>query len=105
MSGTSFSAPATAGVTALLQDVDGVLCSWPEGCRAILMASAGRNVRGSTWWQDVSRGVDAQSGVQIAQQRRFRNAPASRRGWDVGTLSSGDFGQDRLATFRYRVGV
>jgi hypothetical protein len=114
MSGTSFAAPATAGVTALLQDVDAVLCSWPEGCRAILMASAGRNVRGNTWWQDVSSGVDgrdgsgavdAQSGVRIAQQRRFRGAPATRRGWDVGTLSSGDFGQDRLASFRYHVAV
>ena len=113
-SGTSFSAPATAGVTALLQDVDSVLCSWPEGCRAILMASAGRNVRGNTWWQDVIGGtdardgagaVDAQSGVQIAQQRRSRNASATRRGWDVGTLASADFGSDRLATFRYKVAV
>ena len=113
-SGTSFSAPATAGVTALLQDVDSVLCSWPEGCRAILMASAGRNVRGNTWWQDVIGGtdardgagaVDAQAGVQIAQQRRSRNASATRRGWDVGTLASGDFGSDRLATFRYKVAV
>jgi len=114
MSGTSFSAPATAGVTALLQDVDSVLCSWPEGCRAILMASAGRNVRGSTWWQDVSNNVDArdgagavdaQAGVQIAQQRRSRNAAGTKRGWDVGTLSSGDFGTDKLATFRYHVTV
>ena len=113
-SGTSFAAPATAGVTALLQDVDGVLCSWPEGCRAILMASAGRNVRGSTWWQDVVSGVDArdgagavdaQAGVLIAQQRRFRDAPATRRGWDVGTLSSSVIGPDRLATFRYHVTV
>jgi len=113
-SGTSFAAPATAGVTALLQDVDGVLCSWPEGCRAILMASAGRNIRGGTWWNDVVSGVDgrdgagavdAQAGVLIAQQRRFRDAPATRRGWDVGTLSSSVIGQDRLATFRYRVSV
>jgi len=114
MSGTSFAAPATAGVTALLQDVDGVLCSWPEGCRAILMASAGRNVRGSTWWQDVvnrvdgrdgAGAVDAQSGVAIAQQRRWRDAPATRRGWDVGTLTSSIVGADRLATFRHRVAV
>lgn len=113
-SGTSFAAPATAGVTALLQDVDGVLSSWPEGCRAILMASAGRNIRGGTWWNDVVSGVDgrdgagavdAQAGVLIAQQRRFRNAPATRRGWDVGTLSSNVVGADRLATFRYRVKV
>ena len=114
MSGTSFAAPATAGVTALLQDVDGVLCSWPEGCRAIVMASAGRNVTGNTWWQDVvsrvdgrdgAGAVDAQAGVLIAQQRRWRDAPGTRRGWDVGTLSSNAFGPDRLATFRYHVVV
>lgn len=113
-SGTSFAAPAAAGVIALLQDVDSVLCSWPEGCRAILMASAGRNVRGGTWWQDVvnrvdSRdgvgAVDAQAGVAIAQQRRFRDAPATRRGWDVGTISSSVIGSDGLATFRYHVTV
>lgn len=114
MSGTSFAAPAVAGITAMLQDVDATLCSWPEGCRAILMASAGRNVRDNTWWNDVISRVDArdgagaadaQAGVLIAQQRRFRDAPATRRGWDVGTLSSGAFGADRLATFRYRVAV
>jgi hypothetical protein len=114
MSGTSFAAPATAGVTALLQDVDSVLCSWPEGCRAILLASAGRNISDQTWWVDVasrndasdgSGAVDAQAGVRIAQQRRWRNAPASSRGWDVGTLSSGDIGSNRLATFRYHVQV
>jgi Subtilase family len=114
MSGTSFAAPATAGTTALLQDVDGVLCSWPEGCRAILMAAAGRNVSGSTWWQDVltrtdasdgAGALDAYSGLLIGQQRRWRNAPATRRGWDVGTLSSAVVGSDRLATFRYHVTV
>ncbi len=114
MSGTSFAAPAVAGVTALLQDVDGVLCSWPEGCRAILMASAGRNVRDHNWWQDVvnrvdardgAGAVDAQAGVAIAQQRRWRDAPATRRGWDVGTISSSVIGADRLATFRYRIAV
>ena len=98
MSGTSFAAPAAAGVTALLQDVDAVLCSWPEGCRAILLASAGRNIEDGTWWHDVAAdvdasdgagAVDAETGVWIAQQRRWRDAPATRRGWDVGTLSSG----------------
>jgi hypothetical protein len=113
-SGTSFAAPAAAGVVALLQDVDGVLCSWPEGCRAILQAAAGRNVRDGTWWHDVVNGVDgrdgagavdARAGVTIAQQRRGRNSAATRHGWDVGTLASSDFGADRLATFRYRVAV
>jgi hypothetical protein len=114
MSGTSFAAPAAAGVTALLQDVDSTLCSWPEGCRAILLATAARNVSGGTWWADVAAGVDAsdgagaidaEAGVAVAQQRRWRNAPATRRGWDVGTLSSSSIGGDRLATFRYFVEV
>ena len=114
MSGTSFAAPATAGVTALLQDVDPVLCSWPEGCRAVLLATAGRNVSGSTWWNDVSSrtdasdgagAVDAESGVRVAQQRRWRDAPATSRGWDVGTLASADVGADGLTTFRYHVQV
>jgi hypothetical protein len=114
MSGTSFAAPATAGVAAIIQDVDPILCSWPEGCRAILLASAGRNIRDDTWWRDVVNDVDGRDGagavdamasVTIAQQRRFRNAPATRHGWHVGTLASADVGPDRLATFRYRVSV
>jgi hypothetical protein len=112
--GTSFAAPAAAGVVALLQDVDPVLTSWPEGCRAIMLAAAGRNVRDGTWWQDVSSGVDgrdgagavdASAGIAIARQRRWRNASASRHGWDVGTLSSSAIGRDGLATFRYHIHV
>jgi Subtilase family len=113
-SGTSFAAPAAAGVTALLQDVSSTLQSWPEGCRAILMAGADRNVRDGTWWNDVVAGVDARDGagavnaeesVRIAQQARWRDAPATRRGWDVGTFRSSDVGPDRRATFRYQVTV
>ena len=114
MSGTSFSAPAVAGITAVLQSVDSTLKSWPEGCRAILMASAGRNVANGTWWSDVSAhrdasdgagAADAEVGVRVAQHRRSRNAAGVQRGWDVGTLASSDFGGDRLSTFRYRVTV
>ena len=114
MSGTSFAAPAAAGVTALLQDVHSSLTFWPEGCRAILLASAGRNVAGRTWWSDVlsrtdasdgAGAVDAEEGVRIAQQRRWRDAPATRRGWDIGTLSSSVVGSDRLATFRHHISV
>lgn len=47
-SGTSFAAPAAAGVAALVQDVNATLQSWPEGCRAILLAGADRNVRDNT---------------------------------------------------------
>jgi hypothetical protein len=113
-SGTSFAAPAVAGIAALLQEADGVLKAWPEGCRAILLAAARRNVSAGTWWNDVVADVDASDGagstdaaegVAIARQRRSRNATATRRGWDIGTLRSADFGGDRLATFRYRVEV
>jgi subtilisin family serine protease len=45
-SGTSFAAPAAAGVAALVQDVNATLQSWPEGCRAILLAGADRKRTG-----------------------------------------------------------
>jgi hypothetical protein len=114
MSGTSMAAPAAAGCTALLQQADATLCSWPEGCRAILLAGANRNPSGGTWWNDVVAHVDASDGsgaldvlegVRIAQSRRHRNDPASRRGWDVGTFRSGDFDGNRMSTFVYRVAV
>ena len=81
--GTSMASPAAAGCAALLQNVDATLKSWPEGCRAILLASAKRNIAGKTWWQDVignvdasdgTGAVDALEGVWVAKQRRSRNA-------------------------------
>lgn len=113
-SGTSMAAPAAAGCTALMQEADGVLRSWPEGCRAILLAAASKNITGSTWWSDRSAAVDARDGagavdglesVRIAQNRRTRGAAATRRGWDVGTLTSSDIGDDGETTFAWRVTV
>jgi Subtilase family len=113
-SGTSMASPATAGVAALLQSTDGTLKAWPEGCRAILLAAASRNVEGDTWWQDVvdnddasdgSGAVNAYEGYRITQSRRGRNNTPSRRGWDVGTLASGDFDSNGLSTFAYRIQV
>lgn len=112
MSGTSMAAPAAAGCAALIQNVSATLKSWPEGCRAILLAGAKRNVTGQTWWQDVVADVDASDGsgavdaleaAAIAKQRRSRNAAATARGWDVGTLRSGDIGSNRRTTFSYSV--
>jgi hypothetical protein len=114
MTGTSQASPAVAGVAALLQGTVSTLEHWPEGCRAILFAGATRNVRGQSWWRDVSSGVDARDGAgavdaaesrQIALNRRWRGAAATRRGWDIGLLTSADFGADRLSTFEYRVAV
>jgi hypothetical protein len=111
-SGTSMASPAAAGCAALVQNVNATLKSWPEGCRAILLAGAKRNITGQTWWQDVVANVDASDGsgavdaleaVAIAKQRRFRNAAATGRGWDVGTLRSSDFGNNKRSTFSYFV--
>lgn len=113
-SGTSLAAPAVAGIAACLQGRQALLKSWPEGCRAILLAGATRNVSGSTWWQDVVAGVDASDGsgavdaeesMAISGYKRQRNAAATQRGWDVGTLESRDFGRDRKSNFVYRVRV
>lgn len=112
-SGTSMAAPAASGVTACLQSTSSTLKSWPEGCRAILLAGATKNVTGSTWWKDVSDDVDASDGsgavnayesYLITKNRKFRNNVASQRGWDVGTLRSSNFNSStRLSTFRYRI--
>jgi hypothetical protein len=111
MSGTSFAAPAAGGIAALIQNTDATLKLWPEGCRAIILASARRNVVGNTWWTDVSSGIDAIDGsgaanayqsYVIAENRVHRNGIAVR-GWDVGTLSSSDFDSNNMSTFVYRV--
>jgi hypothetical protein len=114
MSGTSMASPAAAGVAALLQSEDATLKSWPEGCRAILLAGATRNVVGDTWWKDVvddddasdgTGAVNAHEGHQIVKNRRSRNAAPTRRGWDIGTLQSSDFGTNGLSKFAYRIQV
>lgn len=114
MTGTSQASPAAAGVAALLQSADATLKSWPEGCRAILLAGATKNVAGDTWWQDVVDDDDASDGSgavhayeshQIVKSRRSRNASPTRRGWDVGKLESADFDAQRLSTFSYKIQV
>ena len=54
---------------------------------------------------DGSGAPDALEGVRIATSRCQRNNPASRRGWDIGTLRSADFDGNRISTFRYRIAV
>ena len=113
-SGTSMAAPAAAGCTALMQEADATLKSWPEGCRAILLAGASKNVSGNTWWSDRSAAIDATDGsgavdalesVRITRSRRTRGAVATRRGWDVGTLRTSDIGASNETTFSYNVTV
>jgi subtilisin family serine protease len=112
--GTSMAAPAVAGGVALIQQANATLRSWPEGCRAIMMAAAWRNPAGSTWRADLVAGVDGVDGagaidsnaaVQIARARKSRNNTAARRGWDVGTMRSADIGGDGFASYVYRIAV
>ena len=114
-SGTSFAAPAVAGTVALLHEVNSTLTYWPEGNRAILLAGATQNVVGDTWYQDVLDDVDARDGsgalnaeesVQIATNKKYENNSASRRGWNVGTLSDSSFDNFfNETTFSYNIQV
>ena len=114
MSGTSFAAPAVAGAVACMQEANGTLKSWPEGCRAILFASAWRNPAGGTWRSDLIAGVDGvdgsgaldtQAAVDIARNRSSRNGAPRRRGWDVGTSVSSDYDASGLSTYSYKIAV
>lgn len=114
-SGTSFSSPAVAGTVAVVQSVDATLKAWPEGCRAILLTSAGRNIVGGSWSQaatgsttdgiDGSGALDTGEAVRIARVRSRRNGSAARRGWDVGMLRTRNLQANRTSSFRYRVQV
>jgi hypothetical protein len=114
LGGTSMAAPAVAGSTACIQEVNGTLKSWPEGCRAIQLAAARLNPAGGTWWNDVNSSIDAQDGsgalntltaVRIAEQRKGRNNKAAPRGWDVGTLRTQDIAANDETSFSYRISV
>jgi len=114
LSGTSMAAPAVAGAVACMQEASGVLKSWPEGCRAILLASAWRNPDGSTWRSDLIAGrdgvdgsgaLDTKAAVDIARSRSSRNGTPKRRGWDVGTSRSSDYGSGGYSTYSYKIAV
>lgn len=114
LGGTSMAAPAVAGSTACVQEVNSILKSWPEGCRAIQLAAAKLNPDGGTWWSDLIEGKDGVDGtgalnsllaVRIAEQRKGRNNAAAPRGWDVGTLRSSDIGSNGETTFSYNISV
>jgi hypothetical protein len=111
-SGTSFAAPAVAGVAACVQEAAPVLRSWPEGTRAVLMAGAWRNPHGRRWREDLIAGVDGRDGAgtadakrstTIAQSRQHPNRKGSRVGFDVGTLRSSDLDRSGRTTYRYRI--
>ena len=111
-SGTSFAAPAVAGIAACVQQAAPVLQSWPEGTRAVLMAGAWRNPSGGRWRADLVAGIDGRDGsgtadaersTSIARSRQSRNNAGALRGFDIGTLTSSDLDGSGRSTFRYRI--
>jgi len=110
--GTSFAAPATAGVVALLQSANNRLQRFPEACRAVLLAGSHRQLANSTWWADVGSArkdskvgagvVDAEVSLQIALKWTSPDKSAVPRGWDGKRLLDSDFdSRDKLSTFSY----
>ena len=70
--GTSFAAPMVTGTAARLIERKPFLGSWPEQLRAILMASAVRNVEGATRLSDVDGAgmIAANTAVRVLDANR-----------------------------------
>ena len=110
--GTSFAAPAVAGAAALLQQQAPILKSWQEGVRAILLASAGRKLSGSTWFQGVQNKLDQGDGAgalnvseacRIAQHRTGANSEGLPAGFALGNLWPADFPKSGINPNEYLV--
>ncbi len=111
-SGTSFSAPAVAGIAACLQERDRVLTVAPEGIRAILLAGATINVSDTTWWESILGGIDALDGtgavnafesLQIAGNRQSPNNSPSQKGWYAGQFFNSDFDPNNNAKYVFNI--
>jgi hypothetical protein len=92
--------PVATSIAARIHYADSSLETLPEGCRSILLASAGRNDDGYGYGV-----VDAETAVKIARKRGTCNGAAMEHGWDAGEMASTDIGTDNLATSRYYVQV
>jgi Subtilase family len=114
--GTSFAAPVVAGVSALLQGIQGLLKITPEACRAIIFASAGRRVKdyaGHTWSNDRGAGtdskdgvgmVDAEAAVKIARNQVRPDDPIrTGGGWDARQLDPKQLDDIGRTKYSYKV--
>lgn len=92
-SGTSFSSPLVAGEAALIVSRQASLKSWPEGVRAIVMASAWHNIEGAAALSgmDGAGGIDARAAVLVAGR-------GPGRGYQVGALTSTSFDVNGFVT-------
>lgn len=98
--GTSAATAATSAGVAQIQHVNSLLKSWPEACRAIVMATADQNVDGpvlsltdSVDDLDGAGEINIQAQVILAQPANRRPAPQTTyadQGFDYGTFYLND---------------
>jgi hypothetical protein len=93
-SGTSYSSPMVAGITALLMERNSVFQSWPEIPKAILLATALHNIEGASRLSD----IDGAGGVDM--RAAFKTADLGN--WGGGGYSEADF--DLIRTFYAEAG-
>ena len=72
-SGTSFAAPVVTGSTGLMMEQNWQLKFWPEGVKAILMATAQHNIEGATSLSeyDGAGGIDAKAASYVAANNPY----------------------------------
>ncbi len=82
-SGTSYSTPMVAGITALMYQRDVSLILWPEATKAILMATAIRNKEGAARLSE----KDGAGGVWALGADMVASNQTSKGGWGANTYS------------------
>jgi hypothetical protein len=95
-SGTSFSAPQVSGLAALLIQRNAELKYWPEGTRAIIMATANHNIEGPTGLtgndlKDGAGGINADLADITAANRGQSNTTCANPCWWGETIYSSSF--------------
>lgn len=113
--GTSCSAPAVAGVGALIEEESGgLLAAWPEGKRAIIMATADENVMGSQLCTDcfsdqrdgaglLNAHVAAQVANYANQRAGLASDPYSQKGWATRTVFPSNFSPFSDRTYKVSI--
>ncbi|MSR75741.1 MAG: hypothetical protein EXS14_09775 [Planctomycetes bacterium] len=81
-SGTSYSAPAIAGMCAALMQANTILTGWPEAMKAIMMAASWENIEGSSRLSecDGAGSINGLAAYRMVEENTFRSGsflPAS----------------------------
>ena len=113
-SGTSFAAPAVAGIAAQLIDVNPTLMQpWPELMRAVIIATANENVHGgrmtalgsATDHRDGAGEVNALFATDLADSanKKDGNNTACEKGYDMATLNTSSPTEGNYYSEQYKI--